>query len=101
MYILITLKKISVNTLKKIRKNGEWGGIVELFAFSNMIDVWIELWCDVKDPAPFYTIGDSINQKVIKLLYTNWSHYSPLVKWINKGTANKNKMKIPKKWKAK
>ena len=87
--------------VEKIRKNGEWGGKVELFAFSNMIDVWIELWCDVKDPAPFYTIGDSINQKVIKLLYTNWSHYSPLVKWINKGTANKNKMKIPKKWKAK
>ena len=23
--------------------------IVELFAFSNVIDVWIELWCDVKD----------------------------------------------------
>ena len=66
-----------------------------------MIDVWIELWCDVKDSAPFYTISDSINQKVIKLLYTNWNHYSPLVQWINKGTANKKKMKIPKKWKAK
>ena len=49
MYILIALKEISANTLKKIRKNGEWGGIVELFAFSNMIDAWIELWCDVKD----------------------------------------------------
>ena len=61
MYILITLKEISANTLKKNRKNGEWGGIIELFAFSNMIDVWIELRCDVKDPAPFYTIGDSIN----------------------------------------
>ena len=78
MYILITLKEISVNMLKN-RKNWEWGGIVELFAFTNMIDVWIELWCDVKDSAPFYTIGDSINQKVIKLLYTNWSDYSPLV----------------------
>ena len=33
--------------VEKIRKNGEWGRIVELFAFSNMIDVWIELWCDV------------------------------------------------------
>ena len=49
-------------------------GIVELFAFSNTIDVWIELWCDVKDSAPFYTIRDSINQKVIKLFNTNWSH---------------------------
>ena len=38
--------------VEKIRKNGELGGIVELFAFSNMINVWI-LWCDVKDPAPF------------------------------------------------
>ena len=65
-----------------------------------MIDVWIELWCDVNDSAPFYTIGDSINQKVIKLLYTNWSHYSPKVQWINKDTANKNKMKISKQWKA-
>ena len=34
---------------EKNRKNWEWGGIVELFAFSNMIDVWIVLWCDVKD----------------------------------------------------
>ena len=24
-------------------------GIIELFAFSSIIDVWIELWCDVKD----------------------------------------------------
>ena len=24
------------------------GGIVDLFAFSNIIDVWIELWCDFK-----------------------------------------------------
>ena len=28
---------------------GRIGGIVELFAFSSIIDVWIELWCDVKD----------------------------------------------------
>ena len=48
MYILITLKEISANTLK-YKKNGEWDGIVELFVFSNMIDVWIELWSDVKD----------------------------------------------------
>ena len=66
-----------------------------------MIDVWIELWCDIKDSAPFYTIGDSINQKVTKLLYTNWSHYSYLVQWIDKGTAWKNKMKIQKKEKQK
>ena len=66
-----------------------------------MIDVWIELWCDVKDSSPFYRIGESIYQKVIKLLYTNWSHNSSLVQWIDKGTSNKNKMKIPKKRKAK
>ena len=51
--------------VEKIRRNGEWRGIVELFAFSNMIDVWKELWCDVKDSAHFYTIKDSINQNVI------------------------------------
>ena len=83
--------------VEKIKKNWEWGGIVELFAFSNLIDVWIELSYDVKDSSPFYTIRNSINQKVIKLLYTNWSHHSPLVQWIDKGTSNKNKMKIPKK----
>ena len=66
-----------------------------------MIDVWIELWCDVKDSSPFYRTGESINQKVIKLLYTNWSHNSSLVQWIDQGPSNKNKMKIPKKRKAK
>ena len=30
-------------------KLGRMGGIVKLFSFYNMIDVWIELWCDVKD----------------------------------------------------
>ena len=29
------------------------GGIVELFTFSNMINVWIELWCNIKDSALF------------------------------------------------
>ena len=87
--------------VEKIRKNGEWGGIVELLALSNMIDVWIELSCDVKDSASFYKIGDFINQKVIKLLNTNWSHYSPFVQWIDKGTANKNIMKIQNKSKKK
>ena len=66
-----------------------------------MIDVWIELWCDVKESAPFYTIGDSINQKVIKLLYTNWSHYSPLVQWTNKGTATSLKWKFQRNEKQK
>ena len=45
IYILITLKEISANTLKKIRKNGELGGIVKLFTFSKMIDAkdsWIK-----------------------------------------------------------
>ena len=83
--------------VKKFRKNGEWSGIVELLALSNMINVWIEFWCDVKDSAPFYTIEDSINQKLIKLFYANWSHYSSLVQWIDKGTANNNKMNIPQK----
>ena len=31
------------------KKYEELGGIVELFAFSNIIAVWIELWCDVTD----------------------------------------------------
>ena len=70
---------------------------MELFIFSNMINVWTEIWYEAKDSTPFYTIGDSINQIVIKLIYTNWSHYSLLLQWIDKETANKNNMKIPKK----
>ena len=46
MYILITFKEISANSLKKLEK---FSGIVELFVFYNMIDVLIELWCDEKD----------------------------------------------------
>ena len=34
---------------KYVKNWEELGGIVELFAFSNIIDVWIEFWCDIKD----------------------------------------------------
>ena len=34
---------------KYVKKLGRIGWNGELFAFSNIIDVWIELWCDVKD----------------------------------------------------
>ena len=43
--------------IKKMRNNGEWGGIVELLAFSSMIDVKIELWTNIKDSAPYLAIG--------------------------------------------
>ena len=49
------------------------GGIVDLFAFSNIIDVWIELWCDVKDSwirhlQTLYLIEKKINDHFNKWL---------------------------------
>ena len=44
-----------------------------------MIDIRIELWTDIKDSAPYLTIEYANNQNVIKLLYSNWWHYSPLI----------------------
>ena len=58
---------------------GEWGGIVELLTFSSMIDIRIELWTDIKESALYLTIGYANNQNVIKLLYSNWCRYSPLI----------------------
>ena len=72
--------------------NGEWGGIVELLAFSSMIDIRIELWTDIKDSAPYLTIGYANNQNVIKLLYSNWCHYSPLIPSDNNLISRKNKL---------
>ena len=56
--------------IKKIRNNGEWVSIVELLAFSSMIDVKIELWTNIKYSAPYLTIGYANNPNDIKLLYT-------------------------------
>ena len=64
--------------IQKMKNNGEWGGIVELLAFSSMIDIRIEHWTNIKDSAPYLTIGYANNQNIIKLLYSNWWHYSPL-----------------------
>ena len=33
----------------KMKKNGEWGGLIELVAFSILIGIKIELWADLKD----------------------------------------------------
>ena len=62
-----------------MKYNGEWSGIVELMAFSSMIHIRIEFWTDISYSAPYLTIGYAKNQIVIKLLYSNWFHYSPLV----------------------
>ena len=62
-----------------MKNNGEWGGIVELLVFSSMIDIEIELWKDINDSVPYLTIGYANNQNVIKLLYSNWCNYSPLI----------------------
>ena len=65
--------------IQNMKNNGEWGGMVEFLAFSSMIDIRIELWTDIKDCAPYLTIGYANNQNAIKLLYSNWCHYSPLI----------------------
>ena len=38
--------------IQKIKNNGEWGCIIELLAFSSMIDIKIELWIDISNSAP-------------------------------------------------
>ena len=65
--------------IQNMKNNGELGGIVELLAFSSIIDIRIELWTDIKDSAPDLTIGYANNQHVIKFLYSNWCHYSSLI----------------------
>ena len=85
-----------------MKNNWEWGGIVELLAFSSMIDIRIELWTDAKDSAPYLTIEYANNQNVIKLLYSNWWHYSTLIPSDNNLISRKNKLikgkilKLPK-----
>ena len=59
---------------------------------SGMIDIRIELWTDIKDSAPYLTIGYANNQNFIKLLYSNWCHYSPLILSNNNLISRKNKL---------
>ena len=35
-----------------MKKNNEWGCLIELMAFSSMIDIKIELWSDFKVVSP-------------------------------------------------
>ena len=84
--------------IQNMKNNGEWGGIVELLAFSSMIDIRIELWTDIKDSALYLTIGYANNQNVIKLLYSNWCHYSPLIPSDNNLISRKNKLIKGKKY---
>ena len=82
-----------------MKNNGEWGGIVELIEFSSIIDIKIELWTDISDSAPYLTIGYANNQNVIKLLYSNWCHYSPLIlSSSNSLISRKNKLIKGKKY---
>ena len=51
------------------------GSIVELLAFSSIIDIKIELWIDISYSAPHLRIEYANNQNVIKWLYSNWFHF--------------------------
>ena len=62
-----------------------------------MIDVKIELWTNIKDNAAYLTIGYANNPNDIKLLYTNWCHYSPLIPSSNDILVPKKKMKSIRK----
>ena len=44
-----------------------------------MIDIKIELRKYISDSSPYLTIGYANNQNVIKLVSSNWCHYSPLI----------------------
>ena len=39
----------------------------------------MELWTDISDSAPYLIIGYANKQNFIKLLYSNWCHYSPSI----------------------
>ena len=76
-----------------MKNNGEWDDIVELLAFLSMIDIRIELWTDIKDSALYLIIGYANNQNVIKLFYSNWCHYLPLIPSSNNNLiSRKNKL---------
>ena len=68
------------------------GGIVELLAFSSMIDIRIELWTDIKDSTSYLKIGHSNNLYVIILIYSIWFYYSPLIPSDNNLISRKNKL---------
>ena len=63
-----------------------------------MIDISIELWTDINDSAPNLTIGYANNQNVVKLLCSNWCHYSWLIpSSSNSLISRKNKLTKSKK----
>ena len=65
--------------IQNMKNNGEWGGIVELLEFLSMVDIKIGLRTDISYSTPYLTIRYANNQNVIKLLYSNWCNYSPLI----------------------
>ena len=80
--------------IQNMKNNREWGSIIELLEFSSMIDIRIELWTDIKDSAPNLTIEYANNKNIIKLLNSNWCHYSPLIQRCNNLISKKiNKLK--------
>ena len=56
----------------RLKNKEEFGGIVELLAFSNIIDVWIELWCDVKDSWIRHLQTLSLIEKKINVHFHQW-----------------------------
>ena len=65
------------------------GGIVELLKFLSMIDIRIKLWTNINDSVPYLAIRYAYNQSVIKLLYSNWCHYSPLIPSSNNNSISR------------
>ena len=57
-----------------------------------MIDIRIELLTDINDSAPYLTKRYANNKNVIKLLYSNWCHYSSLIPSSNNLILRKNKL---------
>ena len=64
-----------------------------MMAFSSIIYIKVELWSDLKDVSLYLIIGEEDSNSLIKLLYTNWWHNSPLFSWKNLYVKLKNCIK--------
>ena len=73
---------------------GWYSRVASIFKYEN---VKIELWKNIKDSAPYLAIEYVNNPNNIKLFYTNWCHYSPLMLSSNDNLVQKKKIKSIRK----
>lgn len=65
--------------LDRMENDGEYGGIVEIFAWSNMINRYIIVYRDDGEPNSFGPISTTpTNGEPLRLWYSNGNHYEPI-----------------------